>query len=120
MLPSPFQVIEEENYGVGYEPEGSHAHAQSCPTFETTCSEVSQASLSMKFPRQEYWSEWPIPPPGNHPNPGIKPMSPASYALQAHSLTLSHQESPEGNRGAFKCVPVSGKRMSKDSKCLAY
>ena len=47
----------------------------------------------MGFPRQEYWSGLPFPPPGNFPDPGIKPMSPA---LQADSSCLSHQGSPEG------------------------
>ena len=36
-----------------------------------------QALLSMGFSRQEYWSGLPFPPPGDLPNPGIKPMSPA-------------------------------------------
>ena len=36
-----------------------------------------QASLFMKFFRQEYWSGLPFPPPGYLPNPGIKPVSPA-------------------------------------------
>ena len=36
------------------------------------------------FSRQEYWSGFPCPPPGDLPNPGIKPGSPA---LQADSLT---------------------------------
>ena len=31
------------------------------------------ASLSMGFSRQEYWSRLPCPPPGDLPNPGIKP-----------------------------------------------
>ena len=31
----------------------------------------------MRFPRQEYWSELPFPSPGDIPDPGIKPMSPA-------------------------------------------
>jgi len=31
----------------------------------------------MGFSRQEYWSELPIPPPGDLPDPGIKPASPA-------------------------------------------
>ena len=34
-----------------------------------------QAPLSMGFSRQEYWSGWPWPPPGELPNPGIEPMS---------------------------------------------
>ena len=36
-----------------------------------------QAPLSMGFSRQEYWSGLPCPPPGDLPNAGIKPMSPA-------------------------------------------
>ena len=34
-----------------------------------------QASLSMGFSRQEYWSGLPCPPPGDLPDPGIKPTS---------------------------------------------
>ena len=37
----------------------------------------------MGFPRKEYWSELPFPSPGDLPNPGVKPGSPA---LQADSL----------------------------------
>ena len=36
-----------------------------------------QAPLSMGLPRQEYWSELPFPSPGDLPDPGIKPISPA-------------------------------------------
>ena len=42
-----------------------------------------QAPLSMEFSRQEYWSGLPFPPPGDLPDPGIEPRSPA---LQADSL----------------------------------
>ena len=38
----------------------------------------------MGFSRQEYWSRLPLPSPGNLPNPGIKPWSPA---FQADALT---------------------------------
>ena len=41
-----------------------------------------QASLSMEFPRQEYRSGLPFPSPGDLPDPGIEPVSPA---LQADS-----------------------------------
>ena len=44
---------------------------------------VHQAPLSMGFSRQEYWSGLPFPPPGDLPDTGIKPRSPA---LQADSL----------------------------------
>ena len=42
-----------------------------------------QASLSMGFSRQDYWSELPFPSPGDLPDPGIEPVS---LALQADSL----------------------------------
>ena len=43
-----------------------------------------QAPLSMGFPRQEYRSGLPFPPPGDLPYPGIEPMSPS---LQVDSFT---------------------------------
>ena len=42
-----------------------------------------QTPLPLEFSRQEYWNGLPCPPPGDLPNPGIKPRSPA---LQANSL----------------------------------
>ena len=36
-----------------------------------------QAPLSMGFLRQEYWNGLPFPSPGDIPNPGFKPASPA-------------------------------------------
>ena len=44
---------------------------------------VCQASLSMEFSRQESWSGLSFPPPGDLPDPGIEPGSPA---LQGDSL----------------------------------
>ena len=42
-----------------------------------------QTLLSLEFSREEYWSGLPFPSPGDLPNPGIEPQSPA---LQADSL----------------------------------
>ena len=53
-----------------------------------------QDPLSMGFSRQDYWSELPHPPPGNLPDPGMKPTYLMSPALQADSLPLSHRGSP--------------------------
>ena len=39
-----------------------------------------QAPQSMGFSRHEYWSGLPFPSPGDLPDPGIKPGSPALYA----------------------------------------
>ena len=55
----------------------THVQVQSCLTLETTWTVACQAPLSMGFPRQEYWSELPFPPPGDRPDPGIEPTSPA-------------------------------------------
>ena len=50
-----------------------------------------QAPLSMKFSRQEYWNGLPSNSPGDLPNPGIEPISPA---LQADSLPPCHLKRP--------------------------
>ena len=44
----------------------------------TSRTAAHQACLSRRFPRQEYWSGLPCFPPGDLPNPGIEPVSPAS------------------------------------------
>ena len=54
-----------------------------------------QVPLPIGFSRQEYWSGLPYPPPEDLPNPGIKPESSPSPALQVDSLSLSHQGSPQ-------------------------
>ena len=41
------------------------------------------APLAIGFSRQEYWNGWPLPSPGDLPNPGIKLGCPT---LQADSL----------------------------------
>ena len=56
---------------------------KSCPTLVTPWTVACQAPLSMGFFRPGYWSGLPFPSPGNLPNPGIEPGSPA---LQADSL----------------------------------
>ena len=45
--------------------------------FATPWTVAYQAPLSMGFSRQEYWSELLFPSPGDLPNPGIEPESPA-------------------------------------------
>ena len=58
--------------------------------FATLWTLAHHAPLSMGISRQQYWSGLPFPPPGDLPHPGIEPASPASPALQADSLLLSH------------------------------
>ena len=56
----------------------------------TSWTVACQAPLSMEFSRQEYWSGLPFPSPGDLPDPGIDPGSPA---LQADSLPSELQGS---------------------------
>ena len=48
--------------------------------FATPWTVAYQAPLSMEFSRQVYWSGFPFPSPGDLPDPGIEPGSPASQA----------------------------------------
>jgi len=57
--------------------------AQSCLTLFDSVDCRPQGPLSMGFPRQEDWSGWSFLSPGDLPNPGTEPRSPA---LQADSL----------------------------------
>ena len=56
--------------------------------FATPWTAIHQVPLSMRFSRQGYWSGLPFPSPGDLPNPGIEPGSPA---LQANSLPTELQ-----------------------------
>ena len=50
------------------------SHVQLFVTQQTVAHLVS---LSLGFPRQEFWSGLPFSPPEDLPDPGLKPMSPA-------------------------------------------
>ena len=55
--------------------------------FGTPWTIARQAPLSMGFPRQEYWTGLPFPPPGDLPDPGIEPVSLCLLHRQADSLS---------------------------------
>ena len=74
----------------------SHSVVSLCDPWTVAC----QAPLSMGFSRQEYWSESSCPPPGNLPNPGIKPRSPKLQADSSPSLFPGTSVSKESGRNA--------------------
>ena len=81
----------------------SHACSVVCKSLWTPWTVAHQAPLSMGFPRQEYWSGLPFPPPGGGvPDPRMKPSSPASPALPLDSLPLSDQRIPD--KGTPPCL----------------
>ena len=69
-----------------------HVCVRSCfshvQLFVTLWTVARQAPLSMGSSGQEHWSGLPFPSPGDLPNPGIEPWSPA---LQADALTSEPQ-----------------------------
>ena len=60
------------------------SHVRLCVTPWTV---ALQASLSMRFSGQEYWSGLPFPSPGDLPDPGIKSESLISLALAGRFFT---------------------------------
>ena len=62
-------------------------------SFVTSLTVILEAPLSTGFPRKEHWSGLPFPPPGDLPNPGIKPACPVSPALTGGFFTTE----PPGN-----------------------
>ena len=62
--------------------------------FLTQWTVARQAPLSMGFSKQEDWSGSPCPPPGDLPDPGIKPLSLMSSCICRH--VLYHQRHMEG------------------------
>ena len=57
------------------------SHFSQAPLFLTLWTVAHQTPLSVGSSGQEYWHGLPCPPPGDLPNPGIKPASPRSPAL---------------------------------------
>ena len=70
---------------------GGDLVANSCPTLVTPWTVARQAPLSMGSSRQDNWSEFPFPSPGDRPDSGIEPGSPA---LQENSLPIELQGKP--------------------------
>ena len=68
--------------------------------FATSLTVVHQASLSVGFPRQEYWSGLPFSPPGNFCDPGIEPTSPAFPASAGGFFTTE----PPGKPYIYICI----------------
>ena len=73
------------------------SHAQ---FFVTPRTVAGQAPLSMEFSRQEYWSGLPFPSPGDLPDPGIEPASPAVQAA-----SLPSEPSTSVNLRECHCAP---------------
>ena len=75
--------------------EGNECVFNCVQLFVTPWPIACQAPLSMEFSRQEYWSGLPFPTPGNLPDRGVEPVSPASPALAGKFSTTLPPEAQE-------------------------
>ena len=87
--------------------------------FATPGTVAHQAPLSMGLSRQEYWSGQPLPPPGDLPDPGSEPISPAPPALQAGSLPTEPLGKPRRSYWSSKnpqaTPPKAGRELGGSS-----
>ena len=101
---------------------------QLCPTLHDPC----QASLSMEFSRQEYWSGLPFPSPEDLPRiplsgigPGIKPASLCLLHWQVNYLPLHHLGIPIIHLKLIQCYILTislklGMKCDVDKVSLYY
>ena len=83
------------------------SHLRHVQLFVTLWTIACQAPLSKGFFRQEYWSEWPCPPPRDLPNPGTEPTSHTSPALAGRFFTTSAAwEAPWIEKVDRKCANI--------------
>ena len=78
--------------------------------FETPWTIASQAPPSMEFSRQAYWSGLPFPSPGDLPDPGFKPRSPA---LQADALLSELPGNPWSRGSQFRGFKFLASRAAR-------
>ena len=80
----------------------------------------------MGFSRQEYWSGLPFPPPGNLPDPGIEPVSPALAGefftfeppRKPHFLPCATREGSENREKVFQ--PQLENLAENETGCLFW
>ena len=72
--------------------------------FETLWPIAHQAPMSIRFSRQEYWTELPCPPPGDLPDPGIEQRLLWLWHCRRTSLLPRHQGSPGADLYHLECA----------------
>ena len=103
-LPMPFVQLAGRGTSVAYKVALAVESLSHVWLFVTPWTVTHQAPLSMGFSRQEYWSGLPFLPPGDLPNPGIEPMSPA---LAGRLFTTEPPGNPSLQGSPYKLSFVS-------------
>ena len=105
LFPGPLPLPMEASPGESTRPMGFGGGrglvSKLCPTLATPWTVAHQAPLSMGFTRQEHWSGFPCPPPGDLPDPGIKPGSPAFQAVGEVAILSRNTEEGPSPHGLF-------------------
>ena len=96
------------------------SHFSNVWLFATPYTIICQAPLCMGFSRKEYWSGFPCPPPGDHPDSGIKLASLRSPALADNSLPLGPPGKSSLILGNWKGTQIVKKTWSLSSLCEAF
>ena len=107
--------------------------AKSCPTLAITWTVAYQACLSMQFPKQEYWSVLPFPPPGNLPDPGMEPSFPCIAggffmseppgklkSISNHGLSAEEQEALRPQKHPLGVYPASPHFICTEIHCKVH
>ena len=84
---------------------------------------VQQALLSMGFPRQQYWSGFPFPPPEYLLDPGIEPLSLVSPALVGRFFTTvppGKQERYIRQKQYSSVITTQVKSQHREDMVLSY
>ena len=88
--------------------------------FATLWTVACQASPSMGFSRQGYWSGLPFPSAGDLPDPELKPQSPVSPALASRFFTTVLSDKPKNVSIIFKYFEVLQSKAKQFSFCCFY
>ena len=124
--PFDIQMRQDGNFS---EPQTKHSHLGVCaqllshvPLLATLWTVANQAPLFMGFFSQEYWSGLSFLPPGDLPDPGIEPVSPASPTLADGFLTTVPPGKPQNSHlhnHKMKYI-FPQKRSQKEKKMLVF
>ena len=106
--------------------------AQSCPTFCDPMDCSLPGSSVHGFPRQKYWSGLPFPFPGDLPDPGVEPRSPALFPAWASLVTQLVKNLPatwetwvlslgwEDSPGEEKGYPLQYSGLENSMDCIVH
>ena len=99
--------LQYNHYYLQYDWKNIYTSVLSCvQLFVTQRTAALQASLSMEFSRQEFWSGMPFPPPGDLPHPGIEPASPVSRTPPTLAGNFFTSDSPKKTVLIFPAIFV--------------